>query len=147
DFILGCLKQVLPKRPDLKVIVTSATIDPERFARHFRSGDSRKRNTGERRPADRARPVPILEVSGRTYPVGIRCRPLIDGEEQRDQIDVILDAVNELGREGDGDILVFLSGEQEIRDTADALEKARLRHTEVVPLYARLSAAEQHREF
>ncbi|MCH7232400.1 ATP-dependent RNA helicase HrpA [Glycomyces sp. L485] len=132
DFILGCLKQILPKRPDLKVIVTSATIDPERFAQHFRT---------ERATA------PILEVSGRTYPVEVRYRPLVDEDEQRDQIDGILDAVNELSREGDGDILVFLSGEQEIRDTADALEKARLRHTEVVPLYARLSAAEQHRVF
>ncbi|WP_460497180.1 ATP-dependent RNA helicase HrpA [Glycomyces tarimensis] len=133
DFILGCLRQILPKRPDLKVIVTSATIDPERFAEHFRDG--------------RGQRAPILEVSGRTYPVEIRYRPLVDEDEQRDQIDGILDAVNELGREGDGDILVFLSGEQEIRDTADALEKAKLRHTEIVPLYARLSAAEQHRVF
>jgi ATP-dependent helicase HrpA len=134
DFILGCLRQILPKRPDLKVIVTSATIDPERFAKHFGSEDA---------------PAPILEVSGRTFPVEVRYRPLRDedGEEQRDQIDGILDAVNELGRVGDGDILVFLSGEQEIRDTADALEKAKLRHTEVVPLYARLSAQEQHRVF
>ena len=132
DFILGCLKQILPKRPDLKVIVTSATIDPERFAAHFGSESG---------------PAPILEVSGRTYPVEIRYRPLADGEEQRDQIDGILEAVDELGREGDGDILVFLSGEQEIRDTAEALEKARLPRTEVLPLYARLSAAEQHRVF
>ncbi len=134
DFILGCLKQILPKRPDLKVIVTSATIDPERFAKHF---------------GTEAKPAPILEVSGRTYPVEVRYRPLRseDGEEDRDQTDGILDAVNELSRAGDGDILVFLSGEQEIRDTADALEKAKLRHTEVVPLYARLSAEEQHRVF
>ncbi|MFC3495120.1 ATP-dependent RNA helicase HrpA [Glycomyces rhizosphaerae] len=134
DFILGCLRQILPKRPDLKVIVTSATIDPERFSNHF---------------AGESGPAPILEVSGRTYPVEVRYRPLQgeDGEEQRDQTDGILDAVNELGRVGDGDILVFLSGEQEIRDTADALEKAKLRHTEVVPLYARLSAQEQHRVF
>ncbi|GAB4007100.1 hypothetical protein GCM10029992_59850 [Glycomyces albus] len=132
DFILGCLRQILPKRPDLKVIVTSATIDPERFAAHFGS------ETG---------PAPVLEVSGRTYPVEVRYRPLVDEDEQRDQIDGILDAVTELGREGDGDILVFLSGEQEIRDTTDALEKAKLRHTEIVPLYARLSAAEQHRVF
>ncbi|WP_460540905.1 ATP-dependent RNA helicase HrpA [Glycomyces halotolerans] len=133
DFILGCLKQILPKRPDLKVIVTSATIDPERFAQHFSDRDGA--------------PAPILEVSGRTYPVEVRYRPLVDEDEQRDQTDGILDAVGELSREGDGDILVFLSGEQEIRDTADALEKAKLRHTEVVPLYARLSAAEQHRVF
>jgi ATP-dependent helicase HrpA len=132
DFILGILKQLLPKRPDLKVIVTSATIDPERFAGHFSNADA---------------PAPILEVSGRTYPVEVRYRPLVDEDEQRDQIDGILDAVGELSREGDGDILVFLSGEQEIRDTADALEKAKLRHTEVLPLYARLSAAEQHRVF
>ncbi|WP_246498068.1 ATP-dependent RNA helicase HrpA [Natronoglycomyces albus] len=140
DFILGCLKQLLPKRPDLKVIVTSATIDPERFATHF---------------CDRnGRPAPILEVSGRTYPVEIRYRPLEAPDEEgqedsepRDQIDAILDAVNELSRIDSGDILVFLSGEQEIRDTAEALEKAHLRHTEVVPLYARLSAEEQHRVF
>jgi ATP-dependent helicase HrpA len=134
DFILGCLRQILPKRPDLKVIVTSATIDPERFANHF---------------AAESGPAPILEVSGRTYPVEVRYRPLRDeeGDEDRDQIDGILDAVNELSREGDGDILVFLSGEQEIRDTADALEKAKLRHTEILPLYARLSAQEQHRVF
>jgi len=153
DFILGCLKQILPKRPDLKVIVTSATIDPERFARHFDGSGTKRRGPAgepgaegeadERRPS----PAPILEVSGRTYPVEIRYRPLVDEEEQRDQIDGILEAVNELGREGDGDILVFLSGEQEIRDTAEALEKAKLRHTEIVPLYARLSAAEQHRVF
>ncbi|HEU5127379.1 MAG TPA: ATP-dependent RNA helicase HrpA [Glycomyces sp.] len=147
DFILGCLKQILPKRPDLKVIVTSATIDPERFAQHFAAGG---RSAGGDSDGDRSSapaPAPVLEVSGRTYPVEVRYRPLVDEEEQRDQIDGILDAVGELGREGDGDILVFLSGEQEIRDTADALEKAKLRHTEVVPLYARLSAAEQHRVF
>ncbi|WP_100446107.1 ATP-dependent RNA helicase HrpA [Glycomyces xiaoerkulensis] len=132
DFILGCLKQILPKRPDLKVIVTSATIDPERFAAHFKSKEG---------------PAPVLEVSGRTYPVEVRYRPLVEEDEQRDQTDGILEAVDELGREGDGDILVFLSGEQEIRDTADALEKARLPRTEVLPLYARLSAAEQHRVF
>ncbi|THV31219.1 ATP-dependent RNA helicase HrpA [Glycomyces paridis] len=134
DFILGCLRQILPKRPDLKVIVTSATIDPERFANHF---------------ASESGPAPVLEVSGRTYPVEVRYRPLRgeDGEQDRDQTDGILDAVNELSRIGDGDVLVFLSGEQEIRDTADALEKAKLPRTEVVPLYARLSAEEQHRVF
>ncbi|WP_026929283.1 ATP-dependent RNA helicase HrpA [Glycomyces tenuis] len=154
DFILGCLKQILPKRPDLKVIVTSATIDPERFAQHFgkqgagdETGRQDSRGESNQQRASEPVPAPILEVSGRTYPVEIRYRPLVDEDEQRDQIDGILDAVNELGREGDGDILVFLSGEQEIRDTADALEKAKLRHTEIVPLYARLSAAEQHRVF
>ncbi|GII91868.1 ATP-dependent RNA helicase HrpA [Sinosporangium siamense] len=125
DFILGYLKQVLPKRPDLKVIITSATIDPERFSRHF-SG------------------APIVEVSGRTYPVEVRYRPL---PEDDDQIQGIIGAVEELSAAGPGDILVFLSGEREIRDTADALNKRALRNTEVLPLYARLSAAEQHRVF
>ncbi len=131
DFILGYLAQLLPRRPDLKVIITSATIDPERFSRHF--GDA-----------------PIVEVSGRTYPVEVRYRPLLEeGAEDadRDQITAISDAVDELQAEGPGDILVFLSGEREIRDTADALTKRNLRHTEVLPLYARLSSAEQHRVF
>ncbi|MFC1419176.1 ATP-dependent RNA helicase HrpA [Streptacidiphilus cavernicola] len=143
DFILGYLKQLLPKRPDLKLVITSATIDPERFAEHFT--DAR---TGEA--------APIIEVSGRTFPVEVRYRPVIEeGEDEeadaidrdRDQIQAICDAVDELGAEGSGDILVFLSGEREIRDTADALEKQNLRHTEVIPLYARLSSAEQHRVF
>ncbi|MFF4583056.1 ATP-dependent RNA helicase HrpA [Streptomyces sp. NPDC001389] len=131
DFLLGYLSQLLPKRPDLKVVITSATIDPERFSRHF--GDA-----------------PIVEVSGRTYPVEVRYRPLLeeDSEESdRDQITAICDAVDELQGEGAGDILVFLSGEREIRDTADALIKKKLRFTEVLPLYARLSHAEQHRVF
>ncbi|MGQ5592943.1 ATP-dependent RNA helicase HrpA [Streptomyces sp. ESR1.13] len=131
DFLLGYLAQLLPKRPDLKVVITSATIDPERFSRHF--GDA-----------------PIIEVSGRTYPVEVRYRPLLeeDGEDaDRDQITAITDAVEELMGEGKGDILVFLSGEREIRDTADALEKKKYRFTEVLPLYARLSHAEQHRVF
>ena len=151
DFILGYVKQLLPKRPDLKVIITSATIDPERFARHF--GDAHKN-------------APIVEVSGRTYPVEVRYRPLVDdtaedtaedtdaGEdaEPRDQTRAILDAVDELAAEGPGDILVFLSGEREIRDTADALRRhvqgsRALRDTEVLPLFARLSTAEQHRVF
>ncbi|MBX6384646.1 MAG: ATP-dependent RNA helicase HrpA [Microbispora sp.] len=127
DFILGYLKQLLPKRPDLKVIITSATIDPERFARHFAGPD------GE--------PAPVIEVSGRTYPVEVRYRPI--GEDD-DQTQAIVDAVDELCAEGPGDILVFLSGEREIRDTADALKG---RPEEVLPLYARLSAAEQHRVF
>ncbi|MEU2433993.1 ATP-dependent RNA helicase HrpA [Streptomyces sp. NPDC007861] len=131
DFLLGYLAQLLPKRPDLKVVITSATIDPERFSRHF--GDA-----------------PIVEVSGRTYPVEVRYRPLLEeegDESDRDQITAICDAVDELQAEGPGDILVFLSGEREIRDTADALIKKNLRRTEVLPLYARLSHAEQHRVF
>ncbi|MER7213601.1 ATP-dependent RNA helicase HrpA [Streptosporangium sp. NPDC000239] len=123
DFILGYLKQLLPRRPDLKVVITSATIDPERFSRHFGG-------------------APIIEVSGRTYPVEVRYRPL--GEDD-DQIQAIGNAVDELCAEGPGDILVFLSGEREIRDTADALSKRK--DAEVLPLYARLSAAEQHRVF
>jgi ATP-dependent helicase HrpA len=131
DFLLGYLAQLLPKRPDLKVVITSATIDPERFSRHF--GDA-----------------PIVEVSGRTYPVEVRYRPLLEedsGDADRDQITAITDAVEELMAEGPGDILVFLSGEREIRDTADALTKKQYRFTEVLPLYARLSHAEQHRVF
>ncbi|MFE6663894.1 ATP-dependent RNA helicase HrpA [Streptomyces sp. NPDC057697] len=131
DFLLGYLARLLPRRPDLKVVITSATIDPERFARHF----------GE---------APIVEVSGRTYPVEVRYRPLLEedsDDSDRDQITAICDAVDELQTEGPGDILVFLSGEREIRDTADALNKRNLRHTEVLPLYARLSHAEQHRVF
>ncbi|MFJ7018046.1 ATP-dependent RNA helicase HrpA [Streptomyces sp. NPDC101117] len=131
DFLLGYLAQLLPKRPDLKVVITSATIDPERFSRHF--GDA-----------------PIVEVSGRTYPVEVRYRPLLEEDSEdadRDQITAITDAVEELMGVGKGDILVFLSGEREIRDTADALEKKRYRFTEVLPLYARLSHAEQHRVF
>ncbi|MEU4656785.1 ATP-dependent RNA helicase HrpA [Streptomyces sp. NPDC023723] len=131
DFLLGYLAQLLPKRPDLKVVITSATIDPERFSRHF--GDA-----------------PIIEVSGRTYPVEVRYRPLLEEDSEdadRDQITAITDAVEELMGEGKGDILVFLSGEREIRDTADALEKKKYRFVEVLPLYARLSHAEQHRVF
>ncbi|WP_431992365.1 ATP-dependent RNA helicase HrpA [Streptomyces albogriseolus] len=131
DFLLGYLAQLLPKRPDLKVVITSATIDPERFSRHFDD-------------------APIIEVSGRTYPVEVRYRPLLEEDSDdadRDQITAITDAVEELMAEGPGDILVFLSGEREIRDTADALNKKRYRSTEVLPLYARLSHAEQHRVF
>ncbi|MEV5265567.1 ATP-dependent RNA helicase HrpA [Streptomyces werraensis] len=131
DFLLGYLAQLLPKRPDLKVVITSATIDPERFSRHFDD-------------------APIIEVSGRTYPVEVRYRPLLEEDSDdadRDQITAITDAVEELMAEGPGDILVFLSGEREIRDTADALTKKRYRSTEVLPLYARLSHAEQHRVF
>ncbi|MER5138364.1 ATP-dependent RNA helicase HrpA [Providencia stuartii] len=130
DFILGYLRQLLPKRPDLKVIITSATIDPERFSRHFNQ-------------------APIIEVSGRTYPVEVRYRPIMgdDNDSDRDQIDGIIDAVNELGQESSGDILIFMSGEREIRDTADALSKLQLRHTEILPLFARLSNSEQNRIF
>ena len=138
DFILGYLKQLLPKRPDLTVIVTSATIDTERFAAHFAGPDGT--------------PAPIVEVSGRTYPVEVRYRPYggvdpDDPDDDRDQVQAICDAVEELGREGSGDVLVFLSGEREIHDTADALRRLELRHTDVLPLYARLSAVEQHRIF
>ncbi len=125
DFILGYLRQLLPERPDLKVIITSATIDPERFAAAFGG-------------------APIVEVSGRTYPVEVRYRP-IEGGEDGDQGQAISDAIDELSAEGPGDILVFLSGEREIRDTADLL--AGRDRLEVLPLYSRLSAAEQHRVF
>jgi ATP-dependent helicase HrpA len=125
DFILGYLRQLLPNRPDLKVIITSATIDPERFAQAFGG-------------------APIVEVSGRTYPVEVRYRP-IEGGEDADQSQAILNAIDELSAEGPGDILVFLSGEREIRDTADLL--AGRERLEVLPLYSRLSAAEQHRVF
>lgn len=144
DFLLGYLRQLLPKRPDLKLVITSATIDPERFAEHF--ADVR---TGE--------PAPIIEVSGRTYPVEIRYRPLMDLPEDdedgepivRDQTEAIVDAVKELSAEGPGDILVFLPGEREIRDTAEALAPLGegIRGVDVLPLYSRLSAAEQHRVF
>jgi ATP-dependent helicase HrpA len=130
DFILGYLKQLLQRRPDLKVIITSATIDPERFSKHFND-------------------APMIEVSGRTYPVEVRYNALAEQEDahERDQIQGIADAVNELQQEGLGDILVFLNGEREIRDTADALNKLKLRDTEVLPLYARLTNAEQNRIF
>ena len=163
DFILGYLARLLPQRPDLKVIITSATIDSERFAAHF---------------GVEGRPAPIIEVSGRTYPVEIRYRPL-DGvepepassqtnsaaasasaDEPRDQVTGILDAVDELMALGPGDILVFLAGERDIRDTEAALidhlgpryaaneSSARLPGSvEIIPLYSRLSAAAQHRVF
>ncbi len=153
DFILGYLKQLLPRRPDLKVIITSATIDPDRFARHFAAPDGT--------------PAPVIEVSGRTYPVEVRYRPLlVTGEEAggdsddsegevlvRDQTEAIEAAVAELCAETAGDILVFLPGEREIKDTADALKHRAegrgggLGGFDIVPLYSRLSAAEQHRVF
>ncbi len=157
DFILGYLKRILPQRPDLKVIITSATIDPERFAKHFGSEE---------------KPSPIIEVSGRTFPVEIRYRPLSqpaggagagdDGgegtasddelEEDRDPLDAVCDAVDELALEAPGDILIFFSGEREIRDAADALHariqtNRRLAGTEILPLFARLSLQEQHKVF
>ena len=135
DFILGYLSQLLPQRPDLKVIVTSATIDTARFAEHF------SRATGR---------VPVIEVTGRTFPVEVRYRPLTSDDpdaDDRDQVQGVIEAVEELGHEGPGDVLVFLSGEREIHDTADALRRLDLRDTEVLPLYARLSAPEQHRIF
>ncbi|MEP7193701.1 MAG: ATP-dependent RNA helicase HrpA [Actinomycetota bacterium] len=134
DFILGYLKQLLPRRPDLKVIITSATIDPQRFSKHFDN-------------------APIIEVSGRTYPVEVRYRPLVGDtpDDDRDQVTGICEAVEELWTENrglnSGDILVFLSGEREIRDAAEALNGMAIPHTEILPLYARLSAAEQHRVF
>ncbi|MDT0274762.1 ATP-dependent RNA helicase HrpA [Blastococcus goldschmidtiae] len=133
DFLLGYLAQILPRRPDLKLVITSATIDVERVAAHFAG-------------------APIVEVSGRTYPVQVRYRPVVDpddpeADEDRDQVSAILDAVDELTAEGPGDILVFLAGEREIRDTQDALAERGLPNTEVVPLYSRLSAADQHKVF
>ena len=135
DFLLGYLKRLLPRRPDLKVIITSATIDVDRFAAHF--------------------DAPVVEVSGRTFPVEVRYRPLLelpeddeDGEPvQRDQTEAIVDAVRELSAEGPGDVLVFLPGEREIRDTADAFDALASDRLEIVPLYSRLSAADQHKVF
>jgi ATP-dependent helicase HrpA len=149
DFLLGYLKQLLPKRPDLKLIITSATIDAERFARHFARGD---------------KPAPVIEVSGRLYPVEIRYRPVEPadramakpgaaptaaqkGREQRDLMDAVADAVDELCRLGPGDVLVFLPGEREIRDAAETLRKHHPPHVEILPLFARLSAQEQERVF
>ena len=134
DFLLGYLKQLLPKRRDLKLIVTSATIDTQRFSEHF---------------SDVAGPAPVVEVTGRAYPVELRYRPF---EGDRDQVQAVVDGLDELEHEGDGDVLVFLSGEREIHDTADALRRHfanrtghGARSTSVLPLYARLSAVEQHR--
>jgi ATP-dependent helicase HrpA len=131
DFLLGFLKQLLPRRPELRLIITSATIDPERLAKHFND-------------------APVLQVSGRSYPVEIRYRPLVspDEEEQdRNQETALLEAVDELAMEGPGDILIFLPGEREIREYAESLRKHHPPHTEILPLYARLSATEQNRVF
>lgn len=127
DFILGYLKQLLPRRRDLKLIITSATIDVERFSKHFNN-------------------APIIEVSGRTYPVEVRYRPVVE-EDDQDQLLGILNAVDELQAEGRGGILIFMNGEREIRDTAEALQKQNLKHTEILPLFARLSAQEQNKIF
>jgi ATP-dependent helicase HrpA len=150
DFLLGYLKQLLPQRPDLKVIITSATIDADRFARHFGAPD---------------KPAPVIEVSGRLYPVEIRYRPVEpadkgDGKpsspgqsqnqsqkEQRDLMDAVVEAVDEVARIGPGDVLVFLPGEREIRDTAESLRKHHPPHVEILPLFARLSVQEQERVF
>ncbi|MDP9109149.1 MAG: DEAD/DEAH box helicase, partial [Pseudomonadota bacterium] len=149
DFLLGYLKQLLPRRPDLKVIITSATIDAERFARHFGTAE---------------RPAPVIEVSGRLYPVEVRYRPVDTNDRseikpgaapsmaqkergQRDLMDAVADAVDELCRVGSGDVLVFLPGEREIRDTAETLRKHHPPHVEILPLFARLSAQEQERVF
>lgn len=134
DFLLGYLKQILPRRPDLKIIITSATIDAERFAGHF---------------AVNGQPAPIINVSGRTYPVEIRYRAIQqnDNDKERDLYDGIVEAVDELAREQNGDVLVFLPGEREIREAAEALRKHHPAHTEILPLFARLSAQEQERIF
>ncbi|MEB0162300.1 helicase-related protein, partial [Glaciimonas sp. CA11.2] len=167
DFLLGYLKQLLPKRPDLKLIITSATIDADRFARHFGHGDKL---------------APVIEVSGRLYEVEVRYRPVDNADrsgvnpsttaarpggasstpnaahnaapnaaqrdrDQRDLMDAVVDAVDELARVGSGDVLVFLPGEREIRDAAEALRKHHPPHVEILPLFARLSAQEQERVF
>ena len=156
DFLLGYLKQLLPRRPDLKVIITSATIDADRFARHFGRPD---------------KPAPVIEVSGRLYSVEVRYRPVerdvvaVPGaaatvgkpaakpalrdaaREKRDLMDAVVDGVDELCRIGSGDVLVFLPGEREIRDCAEALRKHHPPHVEILPLFARLSAEEQERVF
>ncbi|MFU1914289.1 ATP-dependent RNA helicase HrpA [Bordetella avium] len=150
DFLLGYLRQLLPRRPDLKVVITSATIDAERFTQHF--ADSQ------------GKPAPVIEVSGRLYPVEIRYRPVVPpqsdeaasaatsakagrGDEERDLIDAIVDAVDECARHGPGDVLVFLPGEREIREASEALRKRHPAGTEILPLYARLSQAEQEQIF
>jgi ATP-dependent helicase HrpA len=153
DFLLGYLKQLLPRRPDLKIIITSATIDAERFARHFGTPE---------------KPAPVIEVSGRLYQVEVRYRPVereqvampgsganadkpgqrtAAAREKRDLMDAVVDGVEELCRIGSGDVLVFLPGEREIRDCAEALRKHHPPHVEILPLFARLSAEEQERVF
>src|SRR5262249_11412430 len=174
DFILGYLKRLLPRRPDLKVIITSATIDPERFSKHFGGAETGKYNAGGEsdqhsggaqtgkhnaggesdqhsaggETGQQGWGAPVIEVSGRVYPVEVRYRPLADpdrpADEPKDQAQGICEAIAELRAEGSGDILVFLSGEREIRDTADALaEQADLAGLEVLPLWGRVRAAER----
>jgi ATP-dependent helicase HrpA len=154
DFLLGYLAQILPRRPDLKLVITSATIDVERVAKHFAGlgDDGHFAGLGDdgHGSVDGAE-VPVVEVSGRTYPVEVRYRPVVDPDDpatdpDRDQVTAIADAVDELTAEGPGDVLVFLAGEREIRDTADVLTE-RFPSAEVLPLYSRLSAADQHRVF
>ncbi|KMN36416.1 ATP-dependent helicase [Chromobacterium sp. LK1] len=131
DFLLGYLKQLLPRRPDLKVIITSATIDADRFSRHFDG-------------------APVIEVSGRTYPVEVRYRPLAQRDEDEREVEMegaIVDAVDELSRQGPGDMLVFLPGEREIRETAEKLRKSGIRGYEILPLFARLSNEDQQKIF
>jgi ATP-dependent helicase HrpA len=128
DFLLGYLKRILPKRPDLKIIITSATIDPQRFSEHFNN-------------------APIVEVSGRSFAVDIQYRNYVEQQQAEDQIEAISLAVEELFAHGRGDILVFLSSEREIRETQQALQKKQYTHTEVIPLYARLSASDQQKIF
>lgn len=159
DFLLGYLKQLLPRRPDLKLIITSATIDAERFARHFALPAKNAEGREEMLPA------PVIEVSGRLYPVELRYRPVIQArpggadaakskkDSERDLYDAIVDAVDELVQAdrgkggGPGDVLVFLPGEREIREAAEALRKHHPQHTEILPLFARLSAQEQEKIF
>lgn len=135
DFLLGYLKRLLSRRADLKVIVTSATIDAERFAHHFADADGK--------------PAPIFNISGRTYPVEIRWRPLddVDEADDRTMLEAIENAVSELEMAGRGDILVFLPGEREIRETEDYLRKTRVGKVEILPLFARLSASDQEKVF
>ena len=139
DFLLGYLRTLLPKRPDLKIIITSATLDAERFAHHFAGPDG---------------PAPVIEVSGRLYPIEMRYRPLADeeagrrGAKEQDLYDAIVEAVGEARRMGPGDVLVFLPGEREIREAAEALRKARHGgELDILPLFARQSAQEQARVF
>src|SRR5258706_454032 len=132
DFLLGYVKQLLPRRPDLKLVITSATIDAERFSKHFEIG---------------GKAAPVIEVSGRLYPVEVRYRPVESADEDYDLNQAISDAADELAREGQGDVLVFLPGEREIREAAEALRKHHPPHTEILPLFARLSAEEQERIF
>ncbi|MEH3054003.1 MAG: ATP-dependent RNA helicase HrpA, partial [Patulibacter minatonensis] len=134
DFLLGVLHQILPRRPDLKLVITSATIDTQRFADHFASADGT--------------PAPIVEVSGRTFPVEVRYRPPIDEDgNDVDEADAIAEAVDDLLQEGKGDVLVFLSGEREIRDAAELLGGRLGQRADLLPLYARLASTDQQRVF